>query len=1099
MTEDTRNQEGRRFKPSDYLKARRPERYSDSIVREVPELTRKQLEYHLETLTSRSQEKEFEYFARKLAEKKICPNLIPQTGPTGGGDSKTDTETYPVDESIAITWYQGSQSANERWAFAFSAKKKWSDKVREDVKGIIGTGRDYTLIYFISNQFISDKQRAAREDALSKEFSIPVRILSREWIIEQVFEHDCEHIVEQTLSIDGLQLSSRKTLGPNDARRQIELEELDKSINTPDRYAGVEYQLAEDILEGAGLASELERHRHEVDGRFAAALRVAEKVGDTRQILRIYYKQAWTACFTYNDLQELSKIYDRVLEVSLASEYADDAEYATTLLNVLISSASLGNITPENANIDERSNILLQHLTTLSENDARLNNAYKAKAQVCLLKLALILPGHDETSIDHVFSDLNEVIIKSVNLGEFPFESYKDLIMELGENITTNHSYNQLLDTVISIVEKRSSEGDAGAMLVDRAIQIAPDNHFEAIKILGRAQEKLIKDEYVFDLVKSLLALGYTYDEADLKWAARTSYLAVLSKTISEFNKSGYMHHFAYMAVKQLVNIELKLGRLPHVLFALLLANHIRKNARINDEEFIEFFQTIDAIITILILRANEKQLITLTKLRARLDDLSLVCSEGGLLFALGYYDELKEDVWFEDTETDEKIDEFYQIVYAQPANQQVPKSIELGNQETTVISSIILGTRFSVTMQTNPISLLIAESILGAMEAFLATSLSSTMSPHREMITIEVMTVDEMQETTGIQVKDDSGSSDLQIQHDKKFNLDSHEKLSKFRDFIAEFIALCLPKFIIMNEPDDYIEALAREERCFSRALLFSDVFTLSENVFGGLDWINIERWQNSNDKDYPYMRQALWTPDEDFVKKFSKPVKRGKGSPEKQDFPNLQKHSDRKVLSVINIPLWDRAKWSGTLFLVVPTHEIPPAMGFLFKEEEAAIEIFREWNHRFGNKDDNDQIKIVIITGIDIHHPAHYRVFVGSNIEKHLAESEDKQIVMISRYNTMTPESSINLERFIKSYNHFGLYALMPSVSKKDNTQPHILQEHYILKRNLVIRPAWKIAENDDELMAIHPDDEPIIPSNIEDAPIIKTLEKVRRMKRK
>jgi hypothetical protein len=301
------------------------------------------------------------------------------------------------------------------------------------------------------------------------------------------------------------------------------------------------------------------------------------------------------------------------------------------------------------------------------------------------------------------------------------------------------------------------------------------------------------------------------------------------------------------------------------------------------------------------------------------------------------------------------------------------------------------------------------------------------------------------------------------------------------------------------MNEPDDYSEALAREERCFSRALLFSDVFTLSENVFGGLDWINIERWQNSNDKDYPYMRQALWTPDEDFVKKFSKPVKRGKGSPEKQDFPNLQKHSDRKVLSVINIPLWDRAKWSGTLFLVVPTHEIPPAMGFLFKEEEAAIEIFREWNHRFGNKDDNDQIKIVIITGIDIHHPAHYRVFVGSNIEKHLAESEDKQIVMISRYNTMTPESSINLERFIKSYNHFGLYALMPSVSKKDNTQPHILQEHYILKRNLVIRPAWKIAENDDELMAIHPDDEPIIPSNIEDAPIIKTLEKVRRMKRK
>ncbi len=79
--------------PREFLKERRPEKFSDSVSQEVPALDRSLLEYHLETLTSRSQENDFENFARQLAEQEICPNLLPHTGPTGGGDSKVDTET----------------------------------------------------------------------------------------------------------------------------------------------------------------------------------------------------------------------------------------------------------------------------------------------------------------------------------------------------------------------------------------------------------------------------------------------------------------------------------------------------------------------------------------------------------------------------------------------------------------------------------------------------------------------------------------------------------------------------------------------------------------------------------------------------------------------------------------------------------------------------------------------------------------------------------------------------------------------------------------------------------------------------------------------
>ena len=84
-----------RFSPREFLRARRPQRFSDSVVDEKPTLDRSLLEYHLDTLTNRNQEIQFEHFARRLAEREICPNLLPQTGPMGGGDSKVDSETHP--------------------------------------------------------------------------------------------------------------------------------------------------------------------------------------------------------------------------------------------------------------------------------------------------------------------------------------------------------------------------------------------------------------------------------------------------------------------------------------------------------------------------------------------------------------------------------------------------------------------------------------------------------------------------------------------------------------------------------------------------------------------------------------------------------------------------------------------------------------------------------------------------------------------------------------------------------------------------------------------------------------------------------------------
>jgi hypothetical protein len=217
-------------------------------------------EYHLETLTPRKQKIEFEHFCRRLAENEICPNLILQTGPTGGGDSKVDAETYPVADEIALRWYGGkaSEAAQERWAFAFSAKRDWRPKVRSDVEEIIKTGRGHSRIYFITNQFVRDKARAQVEDQLGKDYKVDVRILDRSWIVKCVFEHERFRLAAETLKLTGYDETTTKRVGPRDAERQSELKLLEEQINDPFRYKGVQYQLAEDCLEAALLARGLE-------------------------------------------------------------------------------------------------------------------------------------------------------------------------------------------------------------------------------------------------------------------------------------------------------------------------------------------------------------------------------------------------------------------------------------------------------------------------------------------------------------------------------------------------------------------------------------------------------------------------------------------------------------------------------------------------------------------------------------------------------------------------------------------------------------------------------------------------------------------------
>jgi hypothetical protein len=202
-------------KPSTYYRHARPELFSDSEASKTVVLTKPCWNSNLTNSRQTKKEQEFEEFCRRLAEREICPNLVPQTARLAGGDSKVDSATYPVAGELAEHRYWGgtARPADEDWAFAFSAKKDWRTKVREDVAKVVALPRKFRQVFFVTNQPARDKVRAQIEAELTASSGMRVTILDRTWIVAKVLGNKLEELAVACLGLD-VGLREERKRGP---------------------------------------------------------------------------------------------------------------------------------------------------------------------------------------------------------------------------------------------------------------------------------------------------------------------------------------------------------------------------------------------------------------------------------------------------------------------------------------------------------------------------------------------------------------------------------------------------------------------------------------------------------------------------------------------------------------------------------------------------------------------------------------------------------------------------------------------------------------------------------------------------------------------
>ena len=1076
------------FSPKLFLKKRRPERFSDSISLEVGVVDRAVFEHFLSTLNRRSEELAFEGFAKKLCEREICPNLLEQTGPVAGGDGKTDFQTFPVSEEIAFKWLHGYSDAShtERLAFAVSTQIDWKAKCRKDIRKIKSTERGYEKAFFVTNQYAKSNQRSELEDSLKKETGIDVRILDISWLLDCSLKDSNQDIIFSELSIKP-QTTNLKKIGPNDFRREadlkIKLSEIDSILSN----SKLSYEQVDLFIDVAILSKELEHSKQGTRGLFDRAVRVTKQHGTSKQLFSVYYEYAWASHWWFEDfdtfLRNLSDAYD-CIKLSTDSSLWEDL---VTLITVYVGHRRISpNYNKSEINIIiKKSKEKLEEISCI---DSLPSNSLKAKTTSLILSL---MENEDKDERAKIFLSLLDIAKTSQSLIGYPFESLANLITELDFAYGEDPEYEELLDYLAKKSGERYGEVQYSISLARRgARKLESKKPYEAITLLGKALTGLYKHESRGDIVNVLVTISYAYESINLFWAARGSALYAASVATDSFYKTELPSNIQVIAYKRLMWLELRLGRIGQCLvwhrFAEILAQSNEVDSITEEER-----QSFDAFLGQKILRSDFETIKELEFLPDVLDRFGLFSSSTALLFSLGHEEKLTKEIG---TEIDA---EFVDVLknwrdYAFEDKKNFPISIYRGKYKE--IESVILGCKVTVSFPIRTPFVELGESVLSVLESFCSTLMTLNATTIESHVQIDISS-DDSEEVIIEHSIDDSGSELIFNLQCSNFSISqlNVEAQKKIFDWLKVFVFEFYARIILVEDFEGTINGLLGD-KALERSISFTPCFMTQHNILGDSVISDYSEILKDSEIEYKNKRTISWDPSwipyddtQKIIEEYS-PAK--VSAPE--NFLNKEQltHTDLVTQSLIKPRHWDGAKWLGMGVVIFP--EKLPMLVVCFKNESGAENLWKHLKKELGEEDILNRLRITIIKNISASSPQHYRV----HISEKLVGPSTRLHTNISRFHTMTPNDLGNINSFLESFNNIRKFAVSYGILSDSQMSPPKLLKQAIAKTELIVKNAWEIGLNDLDSVAILPDDDPLIPDDIENVPILALLEKKRKI---
>lgn len=1045
--------------PSEFMRQLRPELYSDSTARDRHQLKAEVLSHHLETITERNETHDFELFCRKLCERSICPNLRPATGPEGGGDSKADTETTPVSDDISKLYVGMANSGRERWAFAFSAKKMWTDKARSDVAGIVDTQRGYTKIFFVTSRGARAKDRSRLEKELSDKYGVEVTIHDRSWIIDEVIDKSRRDLAYNYLGIGDK--SSETELGPTDYSRKQQLADIEKELTDPAAFVGMEMQRATEALVAAKLARGLELPRTDVDGQFSRAVRLADDGGTKRQQLTARYETLWTAFWWFDDVKAIVNGYDGFEALVINDDHAKNLEMLCDLLQLLFNIAITGHMTQEEeAGLRPRVDRLASKLSVLASDDSRPNNALEARTSLLAIEVNEAVMAKEPTRLVSIWPLFQDVLVKAKGLGEFDANRLTRLIEVFGVVAGKDRGYRDLVDETSEFVAKRTGESEGALVLLKRADQLDLDDNMEMIRLLGKAARMLTKKEHADELIHAQAKLSIAYRSAGLLWAARASCMSAITTLFIEADEDGEMPATIFPMLMNAAWQAVELKYFPEVLEIIPLAQGALKKLDYDDESRKragDQLRDFDGVLACQFVNLSAAEVVHLKKLPEILGRMGLELRQFALLYMLGYESLLRDEGLIPENELPEAVAAFFQNLASQPAgNATWRPSIFNGVREQVFVTSV-LGVHVHVTHQPTDTSITISEAIAGTVEALFATAFEVDAYAHVERFDVGVIEDD----VEKYEVEMHLDEMRVDVRWPRGVFPGAPSAYGDYRPMLLEVAGMVFGATCHARDFKDAGSRLLKNDSAIDRVAMIASLCFSRQRIFHGV--ARLGPWDELSPKSYDA------TPDLPQVqrKALSSRERTENNVREVDQFPKVTDHREIRVRSVIDVHLWNSAGWTGAGYGVLDPR-LPPFMALMFKSREAAIKIFDRWRERFGEADKEEEIHIGIVRRFSTEHPTHYGMVITSKFPE--TEGDSKLVMMASRTLTMEPTDDVNLTGFLELYKKAGTYLLIPLVITPGQP-PKTIPGLQLLKRSLTVKMADEVRPGDLENMFLLP----------------------------
>lgn len=552
------------------------------------------------------------------------------------------------------------------------------------------------------------------------------------------------------------------------------------------------------------------------------------------------------------------------------------------------------------------------------------------------------------------------------------------------------------------------------------------------------------------------------YRGAGLLWAARATCAMAAASTVMEGEEDSTIPVSFVPTMKVWAWIALGLRHVPDFLFAIQMLNGALATLPLTDESKERVrndIQELEYVFGSIILNLSDDELAQLMALPNILEGLGIFMARAALLYALGYSEVLREDGSVPTEESDEGMVRMFDILASQPVAKQTHGPLVLNGQARQSLSATILGMTVEIKFDGNDLLTVVAEVLLGSIEAFLATVIDQRVMPHTEKFKINLH-LDAVISEPAIDIS--ALDMTATVKWPMGVKLTDFNQQAEIRKFFALASGHVLATTCMIDNVEALLDKLYIDEAVGSRMAMIAAAANSYHRV-SSRSMSRLSDWQSAVQKNYPPRSRPQITcidlkvpPDaDDEEADFSK-----------EKPPQMRSHRAFSVRSVIDVHAWDKAGWKGILYFQAG-HDKPPGMAFMFEDETAGRKIFERWRERFGNRDENDDIHLSVIQRLIDQPATHYIVQVASKLPGREDFDSKGVILTTTRSLTMTPDSAVNLKQFLEMYRTYGMYFILPAIVRKD--EPVLITELALAKRGLLVRDASSIHENDIEMTAL------------------------------